>query len=482
MRGKEDDTRLVEPRFGRESQERPKRDREYWWNWLNASERSLRVATYEDAIAVVGDSQEFSVQLTNTAMASRLAFLEARRLGVTQLIDTPFNEWSNTIQDDVIRKIKDLQLVDKLKAQNWTLRQLCIAFIDSVSLRFGFESRYWMPRLESETEMIERSIAIGSFLLKQVMEQRGWEKRIDGLIVTSAVLPEDVSLQIVEFAREKSILARRPKVELRDIRLACSGAPVALLMASEDPDLQRKERIVTLSLDALGDMMGLEQFENVWSLEQDMLPRFGNGFVGRTLDPSQVTLVSGSKGRFEPDTSRFTHYYKMVPNDPTIAAKFSNWLEDPRQIIHFVSLRPGHQALLLDLPPTIDHGLPVEGDEPFNYARLIVEMFPDVVSQLQQQLGEDLTESVIITNNAALGMNQLVRRKIARLLGLPNDNYSVLFDKERANSSTGYDALLHKDAQNAWQKMGDKKILIAASTGIGASLILFAFLLKKKNG
>ncbi len=466
--------------------EKKTRDVDWWWGELNKSERVLNVASVEDALTILGDSKEFSVQLTNEAMGNRLAYVEARRYGTEALVDTQYQGWPTDFQSIIQEKLSKTELGEKLTAENWTLRDLCHRFVDTIAQAYGFESRYWMTRLVSEREIIDRSIAIGAYLLKQLMEKNGWEKDIDALLVTSAVLPEDLSIQIVEFARKKGFLSEKTKVEieLRDIRLACNSMVVAMQMASEDPVINTKKKVAILSLDPLGDMMGI--FENVWSLGQFQLPVFGNGFVATGLDATQISGVEGSKIVFEPDTTRFTRYYKDLTTIPELADNYS-WIEDPEQMLTFTSVQNvhgNHQAILLNLPSPLQPGIPVESDRPFNYARMVISTWSEVVLLLKDSLGvEALSQSLVVTNASSLPMSELLRKKFAMLLGLKVNHFPVRWISDKANSSTASwaSSLLHKDVSIIWQEVGDYIIIIGAGTGIGASLALFAWKVKKKK-
>ncbi len=212
-------------------------DRLYWWDWIEKEKRKLLYAEYGTQLSVVGEKNEFSNKISNKALAVTLAQMEAMRYAQQYHVDfdrkTPFAKWPEEIKADIKNnRILLKPLLEQMESKNWTFDDLALAHVKLIAGGFGFESRYCSFNLGSEVVIIERSVAIGAYLLKQLMEQRKWGNQIDALIVTSAVLPADMSLQIIEFARAIGFLDRELKIELRDVRMACSSSNVALMMAA----------------------------------------------------------------------------------------------------------------------------------------------------------------------------------------------------------------------------------------------------------
>ncbi len=461
--------------------EKPTQDRAYWWEWLQKEKRKLSYAEYGTQISVVGEKSEFSSKVDNKSLAIMLAKMETlrygERFGIAIDRKTPFSKWPDFIQSDIkTNRIFLKALLTQMEDENWTFEDLAKAHVSSIADGFGFENRYCMFRLGSKEVVIERSIAIGAYLLKQLLEQRKWGKQIDSLIVTSAVLPADLSLQIIEFAREMGFIDRTPKIELRDVRMACSSSNVALMLAAKDPLINSKEKVAILSLDPLGDMMGL--YEKAWSFDRPQLPQFSNGFVAMGVNANELTLVPGSAGMFSPDDTRFIHYYGVMQDDPTLLESLRRRIHDPEQLISIFSLMPGHQALTIDLPTPLEEGVPVEVGRHFDYTRPIVTTFPSILKQFRETLGIEFDQSLLFSTRSHKRISDLW---IKLLFKHGKIDEPVDFDPTGNQSSAGLPASMLQDSpKNRWNDKHAKTFL-AVSTGIGASIVIAAFLLGKRN-
>lgn len=112
----------------------------------------------------------------------------------------------------------------------------------------GFTNRFFSHFPDSEPDMgkaVDRSIKIGSILLKKTLEANGWQDGIDVFIDTSAFLPTHINKQILEGAGLKS-----NHVISRSYRYACAGAVGAFIDCLSDPSL-KDARIVIAALEPL---------------------------------------------------------------------------------------------------------------------------------------------------------------------------------------------------------------------------------------
>ena len=517
-----------------ETEKKPIRDREWWWKWLVDYPRELERADYDNQLLVMGDPQEFSIELSNEGMARMLSHMEVGRYNVQikdkslqnnisyplLKIESSFNDWPIFVQDDVLSRLnKQLYfkpLANKIKEENWNFSQISSNFISIIAQQtYGFESRYWMPRLESKEEIIERSIAIGAYMLKQVIDERHWGNSIDALIITSAVLPEDLSIQIVEFARSLGFLAKRPKIELRDVRLACSSSNVGMLLAAEDPKIKNKDRVVMITLEPLGDMLGL--YDKFWSYDQPQLPLSGNGFLAKAIKASEVSAARGSKMPFLPDETRLITYYNSHNLEPSkkLAEDWKSWISDESGLVKWFSEKKGHIAVLLDVPAPLQEGIPAESGAITNYKKWARQTFADVILDIElhsEESGDllDLTERPIIISNQSSermmkiiketideGLEYIRERRVAKSMKSDEEqdvdflsqaewrrqrvkssregDVETYFNAKKANNSSAsvFGALLTERAQEIWRK--NKGTIIIGTTGVGASLGYFLF-------
>ena len=456
-------------------------DRLYWWDWIEKEKRKLLYAEYGTQLSVVGEKNEFSNKISNKALAVTLAQMEAMRYAQQYHVDfdrkTPFAKWPEEIKADIKNnRILLKPLLDQMESKNWTFDDLALAHVKLIAGGFGFESRYCSFNLGSEVVIIERSVAIGAYLLKQLMEQRKWGNQIDALIVTSAVLPADMSLQIIEFARAIGFLDRELKIELRDVRMACSSSNVALMMAAKDPLINSKEKVAILSLDPLGDMMGL--YEKAWSFDRPQLPQFSNGFVAQGVNANELTLVPGSAGMFSSDETRFIHYYDVLDDDPTLSESLRRRIADPDDLLSFFSLVPGHEAAVLKLPFPIEEGVPVEAGKHFDYTRPIVTTFPKIIKQFQETFGVELQQSVLVSSRSHIRISELWRKLFYKHGGVDEP---LDFDPSGNSSSAAMGGSMLQEAPHKRWKEKNAKTLIAVSTGMGASIVIAAFILGKRK-
>lgn len=462
-------------------EEKLTQDKKYWWEWLQKEKRKLSYARYGTQLSVVGEKSEFSSKVDNKSLAIMLAKMEALRYSEQYHFDfdrkTPFSKWPEEIKVDIKTNRGFLKpLLTQMESENWTFEDLAQAHVKSIAESFGFESRYCMFRLGSKEVLINRSIAIGAYLLKQLMEQRKWGREIDALIVTSAVLPADLSLLIVEFAREMGFLDHKPKIELRDVRIACSGSNVAQMMATKDPLINSKEKVAILSLDPLGDMMGL--YEKGWSFDRPQLPQFSNGFVAMGVKANEWTLVPGSVGMFSPDETRFIHYYDVLPDNPTLSESLRRRIADPNKLLSFFSLIPGHIAAVIKLPFPNEEGVPVEEGRHFDYTRPIVTTFPIIIKQFKESLGDEFDQSLLFSTRSHRRISELWRKLL-----LKHGQVEEPVDFEpvgNSSSATLPGSMLQESPKNRWNSK-NAKTLFWVSTGIGASIVIAAYILGKRN-
>lgn len=466
--------------------ELPRRDREWWWSWLSENPRDLIRSDYGDQLSLVSDPRQFSVELKNESQSVVLALHEVRHFKQEYGVEIDRSDivagLPELVKAELLHRKGAEKLVQKAINQNWTLEQLCRQFVFTSSAEFGFTARYWMPRLESEQEIIERSIAIGAYLLQQIMQQRKWRHDLDALIVTSSVLPADLSVEIIELAREKNILSKKTKVILRDVRTACTGAALAMAIVSEDPQIRELERVAILSLDPLGDMMGF--YPAGWRVGREAVVSFGNGFVGVGMNASEVTAVPGSQVHFAPDDMRIIRYYQSPAYAKgVIPSHLTSVIQDPKQMIHSFSLFPNHQAITVELPPPLTEGIPFEPGEHFSYAKWIVMTFPGIFTELLKSIGPELAGATVSSNQSAKGMFQLLRKVYRKNTGSKHtdDSLSDGFEPNQANASTAgqWNIFNKPEVQDAWN--AHKRPIIFTATGVGASIALMAFILGKRK-
>lgn len=455
-------------------------DRLYWWKWLEKEKRELAIAEYGTQISVVGERSEFSSKVDNKSLAIMLAKMEADRYAKAYQLDfdrsTPFADWPEAVKHDIQHNREILKpYLAQMELENWNFEELAQAHIAAIVDSYGFDNRYCLFRLGTKEVIIERSIAIGAYLLKNLVEQRGWGKQIEALLVTSAVLPEDISVQIIEFAREMGIIDQSPRIELRDIRMACSSFSVALMMAAKDPLINSLEKVAVLSLDPLGDMMGL--YTKAWSFDSPQLPVFSNGFVATGINPSEVTLAEGSYGMVRPDETRFIHYYQVLDDDPSLGHSLRRRIDDPNQLVSYYSMVPGHQVVAIRMSQPIAGDTPVESSY-FDYTRPIVSTFPIIIKQFKESLGDEFDHSLLFSTRSHKRISELWRKL---LLKHGHIDEPVDFDTSGNSSSAAMPgSMLQESPKSRWNSK-NAKTFFAVSTGIGASIVVAAFILGKRK-
>jgi len=461
----------------------PLKDREFWWQWLHAGERQIRIKRTDKEL-LVGEASEFSEPLSNKAMARILAELESDRLSPNKnIVDVPFIEWPDEVIS-TLRLREDigplLDSLDDAEKNEVKFIDLCEVLIENeAKIKYGFTGRYWSPEKLSEAEIFERSIAIGTYLLEQVLIQQQWGDDIDAVLVTSAVLPETISLEIIKFAKQKGILKKRKRIQARDIRTACSGVFFADVIAAKDKEIQKKKRAVILALEPLGDL--LRHHEDSWQLGNTGLSLFGNGFAAVAFNPTESQVDNRSKVAFVPDANRIIRYYSTGQSDEKLTKYWSRWVLDPQQLISIFSPHNhDHVAFTLNIPAPATPGLAMEYGDPINYLRMLKEL-TEPFEHLQEWLSnEGLSGVSVSTNQAAEKMTDRIQRVMHKLhpQSAGNDanipNLDSKFDASRANTSSASTISTRMnqpdESDTKHLDVQQKMALFLVATAIGASL------------
>jgi len=464
-------------------QSKSSKDRDYWWQWLHEGERQIRIKRTDKEL-LVGEASEFSESLSNQTMARILAELESDRLSPNKnIIDAPFIEWPFEVIS-ALRLRRDvgpiLDSLDDTEKYEVTFLDLCEALIENeAKMKYGFTGRYWSPEKLSETEIFERSIAIGTYFLEQVLVQQKWGDDIDAVLVTSAVLPETISLEIIKFAKQKGIVKKRKRIQTRDIRTACSGVFFAEVIAAKDKQIQKKDRAVIIALEPLGDL--LRHHEDSWQLGNAGLSVFGNGFAAVAFNPSESQVDDRSKVAFVPDANKIIRYYSTEQSDEKLTEYWSRWMLDPQQLISIFSPHnQDHVAFTLNIPEPTVPGLAMEYGDPINYLRLLKEL-TEPFEHLEEWLSDEGLSGISVgTNQAAEKMTDRIKRVMHKLhpQSVENDaDVSALdsqFDPSRANTSSASTISTRmkqlSDLNPARLDTQQKLALFLVATAIGASL------------
>jgi hypothetical protein len=169
----------------------------------------------------------------------------------------------------------------------------------------GVKIRHVSPPLSADypiETVLDEAEAIGAFLTRTAMRERGWEK-IDWLKLTSATLPNDMSERVLARAGLNNVRAS-------DDRIACAASLVAFINAITNPDLANTQGIIL----AIEQLTYLETIRNY----QDQLAvgaLFGNNNVAMTVMTGKFKPIAW-KIRIIPDGGviQVKKQYKVEPN------------------------------------------------------------------------------------------------------------------------------------------------------------------------
>ena len=207
----------------------------------------------------------------------------------------------------------------KIQTGAMTLAEVVHQVIPEGAKAAGIESRWFHPEKGTISKEVgtARAIAIGVRLIEQAVAEQG---DLDGLIVSSSFLPENLAKNIVAAALEFGILSREPKVF--DIRLFCAGSTAALAVALANPEFRDLERVGVLSLEPLSYLLEPEHY----SLDHFQIPLiFGDDYLLWLINPSEFELSPHSKiyPIFDEGVIRIQTWYETG----TLGGEIEPWLE-----------------------------------------------------------------------------------------------------------------------------------------------------------
>lgn len=290
----------------------------YWWEKVRLEELESHTFAGGD-MHLLASPNHFGREVS-------LAELEATVLeheSITRSLDTevPIAQQLSEAQVDALISNRPFSFyASKIQTGAMTLAEIVHQVIPEGAKAAGIESRWFHPEkgMISEEVGTARAIAIGVRLIEQAVAEQG---DLDGLIVSSSFLPENLAKDIVAAALELGILSQEPKVF--DIRLFCAGSTAALAVALANPEFKDLKRVGVLSLEPLSYLLEPEHY----SLDHFQIPLiFGDDYLLWLINPSEFELSPHSKiyPIFDQGVIKIQTWYEME----TLGGELEPWLEE----------------------------------------------------------------------------------------------------------------------------------------------------------
>ena len=332
----------------------------------------------------------------------------------------------------------------------------------------GVKIRHVSPPLSADypiETVLEEAEAIGAFLTRTAMRERGWEK-IDWLKLTSATLPNGMSERVLARAGLNNARAS-------DDRIACAASLVAFINAITNPDLANTRGIV-LALEQLTYLETSRMYQD----QLAVAALFGNNNVAMTVNTGKFKPIAW-KIRIIPDGGviQVRKQYQVEPNAH---------LEVPEHLhLEFVDggeaiTEVSDRGLLIDLkePDESDLLTKMHNQE---VADFFIEVFPDTVLDTLEEEPEEYADKPIVavgfhdpSKFVSIGISRNLRDKAnlrgeriqRRIRELPPHGFLLdKMDRPNCSSATLLQKLLFLARQGKLPPYG---LWLLGASGIGS--------------